>query len=233
MKAFLQPFWAWKTVTLSSGRPSKLLKMLGALLIHIISVSNKSPSPFVPVSTWRAASDAGARNETGRIAIGGWFFDKEPDSKFDVRWFSLVLTKESHPWAFQTKVASALICAFEMYASLVLLVCMFRFMPKCDLLNFFIPFCTDNQGNAFSILNNKTKHWPTSAFLMELLLQASKAGVHLYPAHVKRDFNKWADDLVNGDIIGFNPDLEIKWDENNAEWLVLRTLLSLGKVVPN
>ena len=53
-----------------------------------------------------------------------------------------------------------------------------------------LSLISDNQGNIFALLNQKTKQMPTSAFLMQLIVMLHKAGVQLAPSHVKRDFNK-------------------------------------------
>ena len=52
-----------------------------------------------------------------------------------------------------------------------------------------LSLISDNQGNIFALLNQKTKRMPTSAFLMQLVLLLHEAGVQLAPSHMKRDLN--------------------------------------------
>ena len=56
-----------------------------------------------------------------------------------------------------------------------------------------IPMATDNQGNAISILNEKTKAWPASIILMQLIWTAHKENYELGINHTYRENNKWAD----------------------------------------
>lgn len=231
LKPFLQPFFAWKEKMSKvpvSGTPSKLLRMLAAMMLAVISKKRRSPSPFKKSSGWHSASDAGAKNETGHRSVGGWYCKGEPSSKSEVFWFSFSLTQELHPWAFMKAKPSSSIAAMELYASLVTLYCMLRRMPASDCVDFFIPLCTDNQGNAYSILKQAARKWPCSALLMELFLQAADFGTQLFASHVKRDFNTWADDLVNDELDGFDPAKRVDWLERKAEWVVLPYLMVLG-----
>ena len=104
LKPFLQPFFAWKekmSKVRVSGTPSKLLRMLAAMMLAVISKKRRSPSPFKKSSGWHSASDAGAKNETGHRSVGGWFCKGEPNSKEEVFWFSFSLSQDLHPWAFK------------------------------------------------------------------------------------------------------------------------------------
>ena len=101
-------------------------------------------------------------------------------------------------------------------------------MPSSDCVDFFVPLCTDNQGNAYSILKQAARKWPCSALLMELFLQAADFGTQLYASHVKREFNTWADDLVNDKLDGFDPAKRIDWQERSAAWIILPYLMVLG-----
>ena len=72
-----------------------------------------------------------------------------------------------------------------------------------------LSLISDNQGNVFALLNQKTKHMPTSAFLMQLIAMLYAAGVQLAPSHMKRDYNKWADELTHPNFTGFHPDRQL------------------------
>ena len=58
-----------------------------------------------------------------------------------------------------------------------------------------LSLISDNQGNIFVLLNQKTKHMPTSAFLMQLIVRIHAAGVQLAPSHMKSDYNQWTMNL--------------------------------------
>eukprot|EP00439_Symbiodinium_sp_Y106_P029612 s5362_g3.t1 len=68
--------------------------------------------------------------------------------------------------------------------------------------NLRLPLVSDNQGNVYSLLNDKSKKMPTS-----VILQLHKHGMQLAPSHVKRDCNTWADELTHPDCKGFTPSL--------------------------
>ena len=118
--------------------------------------------------------------------------------------------------------------ALEIYASLLLVHYILRWAGEDADKGVHIPYCTDNEGSAYCLLNANTKKWPASAVLMELLAQAHEKGVQLAPCHVKRDYNKWADDLVNGKFQDFNEGRRIDPIRQPPEWLVLPALLELG-----
>ncbi|CAE8634286.1 unnamed protein product, partial [Polarella glacialis] len=185
VKPFLQPFWAWKTVIL--------------LLINSVITST---SPFCPTSSTHGATDAGADDTTA--TIGGWFSDLQNPKQVDVSWFFLQLTKDNAPWAFDKGSPQRRIAALEMFGTLLL----FRHLAQEDKIgghSVYIPLLTDNQGNALSILNHRTKKWPCSPILMELVLQAHVFHTPIAIRHVKRDFNIWADALTNSIFLGFCP----------------------------
>ena len=79
------------------------------------------------------------------------------------------------------------------------------------------PHLTDNQGNAYTVLNHNTKKWPCSAILKDLRIG---------------DRNTWADQLSNLDFDGFDPDLRVDINEyEGSRLIVLPSLLSLQKDV--
>ena len=72
--------------------------------------------------------------------------------------------------------------------------------------NIHIPLMTDNQGNAYAVLNTNTKRWPCSGILMEICAQAHTRDCHPAIQHVNREKNTWADQLSNLDFKGFAAD---------------------------
>jgi hypothetical protein len=115
-----------------------------------------------------------------------------------------------------------------MFASLVMVHYMLKNMPQGETPGVYLPFCTDNEGNAYCLLNDKTKTWPCSAILMELLIQAHSCNVQLAPAHVKREFNTWADGLGKGKTDLFSKSKQLRPDLSPPEWEVLTSLIAMG-----
>jgi hypothetical protein len=97
-KPFMQPLWAWKQAVQTSGHPGQLVKMLGTLMLMMLSKPLEYPSPFLKLSKWHGASDAGATETTA--TIGGWLTDQKSPTQRDVLWFSLILKPEIFPWLF-------------------------------------------------------------------------------------------------------------------------------------
>lgn len=89
-----------------------------------------------------------------------------------------------------------------------------------------LSLISDNQGNIFALLNQKTKHMPTAAFLMQLMLDLHRAGVQLAPSHAKRDLNQWADELTHPSPTGFCPDRQLDTERIINRFSLLWELLS-------
>ena len=58
---------------------------------------------------------------------------------------------------------------------------------------------SDNLGNTYAIINQKTKKMTTALLVMELVLQLHLHECQVAPSHVKRDFKNWADELAHPD----------------------------------
>ena len=201
--------------------------MLAGCLRCFLDNKWPTPPPWADMSKWHGAADAGAKGPGGSVSVGGWFSDLPHPSQEEVYWFSWTLTKDTHPWAFADGGSNKIIMALELYATLVMLYYM---LPKASMdggANIFIPYCTDNEGSAYCVLNDKTRKWPASAVIMEILLQAQQHAVQLAPAHVKREFNQWADDLVNGKTNSFAQSRRVRPDLEAPKWHIFEVLLAM------
>ena len=83
---------------------------------------------------------------------------------------------------------------------------------------------TDNQGNTICILNEKTKKWPSSALVMQMVTDAHKWHVDLAINHTYRDANEWADQLAKGDSTGFDPSKRLTTKQLASDWELLTAL---------
>ena len=127
------------------------------------------------------------------------------------------LNKDSHPFVLG---------AIKLYGNLCLLKGIFSKASGAQLVNMFLEFATDNQGNSFSLLNQNTRRWPSSAMLMEIMLQAYDNGCFLAPRHSYRESNTWADAAAGGDSEGFDPAKQ--WLVPEENWILLSNLLNVG-----
>ena len=225
-RPFLQPLWAWKSAVTSAGRPSKLVRQICLWLVHMLSHTHTSLSPFLPMSKWYGSSDARADESTAEI--GGWLTATYPPKREDVWWYSWKMTREQHPWAFDTGKPQQRIAALEMYASLMLCKSLLGKLSQEETVSLFLPLWTDNQGNAYALLNSNSKKWPCSAILMELLWSVHSHNMVLGAQHIYRELNQWADDLSNGDLSGFTLNRRLQQDTVESTLTLLPQLLSAG-----
>ena len=229
-RPFLQPFWAWKSATTTSGKPGKLIRSFSKLLLQLLHSPQIQPCPYDPASNWWGASDASAHPDDGAY-IGGWIADCENPSKEQTWWFHYKIPLEDHPWAHKDGDPTRRIATLEMFGTLILTHFLLALGGK-SLLRTRLSLISDNQGNVFALLNQKTKHMPTSAFLMQLIAMLYVAGVQLAPSHMKRDYNKWADELTHPNFTGFHPDRQLPVSEAFSHFKFLWALLDDQMSVP-
>ena len=191
-EALFQPPRQRKGAVRSSNKPNYLIRVFAHMLKLLFQDAHVQPTPFAPWSPWHGASDASATTQKE-----GWLSPEPTPSKRSVYWFHLHLTETAFPWLFKSK---AMIPALELLGSLILR------MGERHQLAVKIPVITDNQGNVFSVLNNKTRQMPTAAIMMQIVLTLHKGGAQLAPSHVKRDLNQWADELTHPNPTGFDPE---------------------------
>jgi hypothetical protein len=94
-------------------------------------------------------------------------------------------------------------------------------------MNLYIPLMTDNQGNAYSLLNASSKKCPCSAILMELMWLIHSHNMVLGAQHVYRELNQWADDLSNGQCDDFVHTNRIDQKKTESSWTLLPQLMQL------
>jgi hypothetical protein len=230
-RPFLQPFYAWQRATTNAGRPPRLIRYLAACLIKVYETIPRPQNGTPLNSTWAGASDAGA-DET-KATIGGWIAEQttsDPILQQNTWWFHITPNATTHPWAFDKTTPQQRIAALELYGTLILFRHLTHASTKINehkTISLHIPMLTDNQGNAYSILNRNTKKWPCSAILMELCATAHHTGCVPNIEHTKRTNNTWADALTNNNFTGYDPNKRLHPDEGHTPWQVLDTILHL------
>ena len=222
-KLLLQPLWQWKGAVKSSGKPNHLIRTFAKMLRLLFHEPCTQSTPFAPWSPWHGASDASASTQN-EYYIGGWLSSDPTPAKRSVFWFHLRMDEASFPWLFKTKTASAMIPALELLGSLILIAFILK-MGERNQLAVKIPVITDNQGNVFCMLNNKTRQMPTAAILMQLVLTLPKGGAQLAPHHVKRDLNQWANELTHPNPTGFHPEFHLDAKNILSEFTLMNWVL--------
>ena len=225
MRPFLQPLYAWMEAMNSResrehgkawGRPPQVLIMLADIMMDLINDEPCSPMPPTAAMHIVAATDAGA-NDTD-ATIGGWFSTLREPSKHEVQWFSMPITRDDHPWAYDLGTPQQRIAAMELYATLILMKYITASSTDMDLC---LPMVTDNMGNAYAVTDYHCRKWPNSAILMEMALTQYHHRVRAAIKHVHRENNTWADQLTHSDYDGFSQALRISTRPADMQWHVL------------
>ena len=225
MKPFLQPFWAMKAQIKTSGRPGLLVRLISKVLLRVLSEQTTTISPYGDRSSWSGASDAGA--SATHATIGGWFSDQPHPNKQEVYWFLLDLDSTCHPWAFDKGDPKLRIAAMELFGSLLLFRHLVQRQETAQKAAIYVPLLTDNMGNVYSVLNARTKQWPCSAIMMELISEAHLSAVFPDIRHVKRELNTWADDLTNHKTDGFAAQKQASAVDQSRKWRLLPELFEV------
>jgi hypothetical protein len=182
---------------------------------------------FPPVFKHNKYFKADARADGDIVVIGGFESDSEEDGNLQqCRWYSLSLSRENCPWAFEKKgEAYRCIAALELLATLV---CIMVFQPlhtERTLTNFTMPALTDNQGNEGLVVKNLTSKYPLYLILLELTEQLEARQIQLELRWTRRDKNQGADDLTNFRFENFDEDKRIQVDLRKLPWIVLPRLM--------
>jgi len=225
-KPFLQPIWAWmKAVEITGGKPSKTIQQIAAMLQKMLQ------KPWCPdildktESLWHGASDASRRDD--RSGIGGWVHNEEVIKDSDVGkdkvwWYMEEYdTMNRDSWLFHGATPRERVAPMELHGTLMLLEALHKMTKVASTHMILFKAGTDNQGNAMSMLNNRSKSWPSSIIMMQLVWTAHNLNIELGIRHVYREGNKWADQLAGGDASGFNPSRRLQPSMATHKWDLL------------
>ena len=124
-------------------------------------------------------------------------------------------------WLFYGATPRERVAPMEMYGTLILLEALWNKMlvPSTHMMHF--KAGTDNQGNSMSILNTRSKSWPSSIILMQMVWSAHEHNIELGIRHIYRESNTWADQLAGGDVQGFDPSKRLRTSMATNKWDLL------------
>ena len=114
------------------------------------------------------------------------------------------------------------VAAMELYGTLLLWKAIYDCEAGTTRAPVRIRMRTDNQGNTTSVLNAKSRTWPSSIIMMQLIWEGHKTGDGIQLVHTNRKYNTWADALAAGDTRGFNPELRKKVSVRAEHWDLLK-----------
>ena len=184
----------------------------------------RSNQLFYKLSNGRGATDASAHEHCS--TIGGWWLDDPSGTKAEAIWFMEEADHRSTPWLLQDgKDYKRSNSALELLGTAMLLKILTARADHQDIM-VQAPVKTDNEGNAYALLQSSSTSWPQSAILAEIAALPHKHGIVLRPSHEYREFNTWADDLTNLKTEGWSESKRVRLDIASPEtWLVLLTIL--------
>ena len=149
-------------------------------------------------------SDAKAEGET--VVIGGWCCGDSRD-RSKCRWFSLVLTRVTAPWVFESGEPYRAIASLELLGTLASLIAFPELQGSARA--FHISAGTDNLGNRHLVSRYLTTKFPFCVVLMQLAWILHSQDLELRLDWLPRLQNREADALTNGDFSGFSRDLRV------------------------
>ena len=221
IRPFLAPLYAWVAVAVSSHcavvpvAVQLTLTWIGQLLIQQSMRSLRTIR--TEAGEWFRA-DAKAEGQT--VVVGGWEVING-SLAVESRWFSVVLTQDTAPWAFWKKQPFKTIAALELFASLLCVLAFKDRVPKGTPAGLVLTGITDNQGNQSVVRKCMTTRYPLCLVLMELASQLEAMEVALRLTWWRRDRNTEADNLTNSKFEEFAADRRVKINLDTIEWLVL------------
>ena len=197
IKPFLSPVFSWSAVLHPSAfhlLPEAIAVLLLWIRSKVAQMSVRRCRPLRHDSGEIFRVDAKAEGDC--VVIGGWeSYGGCPPS--EARWFSVVLTKASAPWAFAKGEP------FRTIAALELLGALFAFMVFKEGAAWLhgsaflsLTGFTDNQGNTFLLDRLMTSKYPLVVILIEMAEQLAAEKVGLSLRWVPRLQNEEADSLT-------------------------------------
>ena len=165
------------------------------------------------------------------VGIGGWAPCRDKDgnlSTWESAWFSVEVTKDDAPWAFERGAPYRAIAALEALATLVGVLAFAPRTPRQGDATATLQGKTDNRGNQYARTRLQTSKYLLCLLMMELSAQVESRSQRLLLRWAPREVNEEADRLSNGLCAGFDPAKRINVNVRAAPWLVLNDLSSVG-----
>ncbi|CAE7497600.1 PRKG1 [Symbiodinium sp. CCMP2456] len=156
-------------------RPGKLIRALSSLLLSLFDQKFRQASPYAPLAFGQGPVMLVHLMMAVPLWAAGFPTWPPPESRT-----SSGSSTRSHlgitPGPLDKGCPKKRIAALEMFGTLILAHFLMEKAPAF-IPNLRIPLVSDNQGNVYSLLNDKSKKMPTSVILMEILLQLHVHGM--------------------------------------------------------
>ena len=202
-------------------KPGTFAKFPDAVVVLLEYVANEVCR--MPMSRPRFRVDAKAEGEL--IVVGGWEVGPKAETK-TARWFSVVLSRKSAPWAYLKGEPFRNLSSLELVVVLIAVMLFGDSMVEAvSKKRLTLTASTDNLGNCYVLKHFMSCKYPLSIVVMELALQLQRLGLELDLGWVPRGQNAEADALTNEEFEGFDPDRRIKVNFEEMNFIIMGKLM--------
>ena len=172
---------------------------------------------------------ADAKAEGQHVCVGGWecLGGCRPA---EARWFSVVLTRKSAPWAFCRGEPYRTIAPLELFSTLCVMLFGDRW-PTGATGSVQLEGVTDNLGNTFSLAKLMSSKFPLVTILCELAVQLRDRSMGLRLTWAPRDQNTEADALTNENFAAFSEERRLSVEVESLKWKVLPAMLEAADAI--
>ena len=172
LRPFTAPLFAWAAAVGHSGK-MKIPWSVAFLLKYLMEAlegDGRAAKVRPRSSSIGPAFRADAKAEGQLVCIGGWeCLGGCPPGM--ARWFSVVLTRKTAPWAFSRGEPFRTIAALELFASLVSVLVFSPSWPRSTTGTVVLSGLTDNAGNEAVLARLMSSKFPLVVILTELAAQ--------------------------------------------------------------
>ncbi len=232
-RPFLSPLFAY--LSFHPAHSTRPLPIFVRVILHFLAQRLRRRRHYQCGGRESAAAHGprvDARAEGQEICVGGWLPTEGEDGKLDTArspWFSVVLDRESAPWAYSKRDEPyRTIASLEAFGALLAVVTFEPWIKGNTRGQVTFTAWTDNQGNASALGRLMTSSFPLCVIIMELSCVLEALGLNLELAWTPRDNNREADALSNELFAGFDISNRVKVDLKNIKWHCLNTFMSLA-----
>ena len=208
LRAFLAPLHAHlkglKDTDITTP-PALVIYCIKYIQQHI-NTAPPTPIEFRKRIPGQVATDAGATTEGA--GVGGWF-GHDTTNRWNVHWFMVPVTHNTHAWAYDEKDPQRLIASLELLGDIYYTDMIGQMCPG-HAGTHVATATTDNQGNSYIINKHYTNKYPNMCLCMELIDKLTLHDLYLRVEHRDRTHNIWADQLAGLDDTGFDPNKRIE-----------------------
>ena len=225
LRPFLAPIFAWAAAVRGAGKlllPWSVGFLLSFLADQLGGVGRVHEVQLLSEDLGEAFR-ADAKAEGSLVCVGGWECRGGVRPK-EARWFSVVLTRATAPWAFSRGEPYRTIAALELYGTLLCVLAFSDRWPSSSAGRVKLVGTTDNLGNSWILSRLMSTKFPMLLVLGELAVQLRDRNLQLHLEWAPRLQNEEADALTNSDFSMFREENRVSIDPAKLSLKILPQL---------